>query len=832
MGYVVGDPKCTPFLNERADMGFTENGISARTDDKGIPYISIGLMNKGNKEVTDGLVELFIENDPIWQDKIDIPANGEIVLNISSEDEPIIGTYHFMVRLNGDESIWEFDPNNNLLERFMTVNSIPKMEISIDNQQIFRTERFNITVLIEDEDSDISFEGLVLEIRSSIETIYVPELVGEDESSNSRTYHLEFIPPWDSPLGFYSVWGRYDDPNGSFSEVLLFSSFKVLNNAPVLQGEIPIIETPRSEPFRVNLSWYDPDTPDGDLDLEVYVSRPISGRIEPGYINLTSNHSAEYLFDIPVSELSGTWTISASATDRDGSVILWEDTIDKFNELPEMNIINGSGAEITRLEDYSFEVTYSDPEGRAATEIDLKVYGPIASGPDQIVLERELAMDDGEVRSLTPSVRNLAVGDYSLIADFIDDDRGAGQLMVEPLFRIIPLAPTISSPVIYHSDGEGPPGDLFVKGSSISIGIPIDDPDTLGRPLFTSAVLGLPDGTERELPLEHKGDGIYRTRIQTDGTWAVGVHSLDLKVSDADGMNDSLRVDSLFTLIADFPILEEAKVDIALNGSYSMEVSLGVLSSSSIPSSVKVFLFNGNGTTISEIQLQQAAGFGLWTAKGVIEGIPANGSVMIVDDLGRIMWANGTVIIDLEEETESPEKTEDPDEEADPMVMIMAAIILVMILLILVLLVLVIRRNREASMKAPPPMGHHLPAPSIHSGLPVSEKARLPPGAANRETGSGPNLPPGRYLETGDSYHHPSLDKTPQVKEDKEKVIEMSEEEEEVDVPHQAPEPLKEDMDEIPAAPEPILEDRDKIPSETQIPEPPEEGEDGSSVNL
>ncbi len=807
MGYVVGDPKCTPYLNERGDMGFSQElpPLETFVDDNGDPYVTIRLHNKGNSEVREGQVELLLEGYPVWKGRVNIPARGDALINISSVDEPIIGSHRFMIILNGDEAIWEYDEKNNVLEMNLTVNSIPTLDLKINEQEVYRTSPLNIETEIADVDNDITLDGLSIKISGPLGMIHTPAIIRSTNMTGSLSLLMAFSPPWNATLGFYTIRGRYDDPNGSFSESLLYSSFKVLNMAPTISGEVPLEEVPRSSEFQVNLTWKDDDTPDDDLEIDIYATRTMGGRIKPISVNATSNNSVECTFTIPITELSGTWSIIASATDRDGAISSWESNVKTFNEKPSMEVVAGMGQNITRLDTASFTIRYNDPEERAASQIDLKVFGPTGSGGEEIVLERELSLENEEERTFTISARSLAIGDYALRLFYEDDERAGADISFQPLFTVNPIAPEIMEPAVSYTGGDGPPGGSFIKGNTISINIPINDIDIVGDPLIVDAVIGLPSGETRELVLTNRGDGNYRAKIPTEG-WEVGPYSLDILVTDGDGMTSSLSVDILFELKADLPLFDEGEVFVRSNNSADAEIFISVTLSSSRPVSVELFLYDGNDTLIGEFYLTESSGFGLWQGNGTIDGNPIRGSIRVIDDIGRTIWMNETLTFRFEEKDSNPDVSEDvPEDEQDYLIFILIAVVAFMIILIAVL-ILVVTRSKRSRMMAPPPMTTSLPPASGHASLPQVQTAALPPGSTNEISGPAPinELPPGKIMENGGSYHRP-VEQAPVPKTDEHKPAEnnIAEDGHPTDVPR-PPEPAPHQEGEMPQAPAPI----------------------------
>ncbi len=762
MGYVVGDPKCTPFLNERPDMGFKEGVEPVQTlvDEEGTPYISINLHNKGNNDVEKGKVELFLDGGSIWNEKVTIPAGEDLIINITSEEEPIAGTHEFTLILNGDASIWEYDPSNNEFKEILTVNSVPELSMEIERSSLSRTEVLNITVSVTDPDSDISLNNLYLSIEDPLGRESEPESVSEEIGEGSTTYAMRFIPPWNATQGFYSVSGTYTDPNGSFSREILFSAFRVLNHEPSLTGEISLQEVPRGDSFRVNLTWEDPDTPDGALEISMHASNSLGKRIEPDDFVRTSDNTGFYNITIPARENSGSWILSAEVKDRDGSAAEWSETMRTYNLPPEMILVEGSGQNITRLEDASFTLGYTDPEGLASDGISAMVVGPMEGGGGTTVLERELELDDGDEASLTVDGSGLAIGRYVLRVDYQDDEREGGTLTVDPLFNVLPIAPNISGPMVSYQGSQGEPGGSFLKGESISFSVEAEDPDGGVVPLSVEGVLISPEGEEREVFLESRGGNIFRARITTDGTWETGPYSLMIYAIDSDGQNDTYFEEILFILEAEYPVFDQGEIRIFSNRTFTAEVTIQSFQSSSVPVKIALYMLDENGSELGRFDLLEEGGFGSWQGEGLMENDPVSASLLVEDDIGRTFWINGTfeILIDEDDIPIDDDVREDNGTDNTLLMIIIAGSVILLVILLAVLFIVLTRKGSTKGMVPAPPLATPLPGQE-DGGLPSPNSTPgLPSGGTQQNQmgpGESPALPPGSTLEEGGSYHRP-----------------------------------------------------------------------------
>ncbi|RLF69603.1 MAG: hypothetical protein DRN57_00260 [Thermoplasmata archaeon] len=766
MGYVVGDPKCTPYLDERPDMGFsdTPQPVRALVDENGIPHLSMSLHNKGRGDVVDGLVELFVDNTSVWKERVSISAGGDLVINISSVDEPLIGHHMFRVVLNGDRSIWEYDFKNNQWEGELTVNSIPTLDISLEDFNAVRTVPFDFWATVSDDDGDVEYENLDVMITGPLAKVYEPQLVNTTVDGVSKSFMLRFVPPWNASIGYYSVEGRYVDPMGSFSEQLLYSRFKVLNHEPSINGTLGLPDEgngiPRGGTFLLNVSWSDPDSQEGSIIPTAHAERALGGRIDPVNFTMTGSGQGSFLFELPVNEASGEWGLVTTITDRDGGTASWSAEIMTFNIPPSIVLVDSGPRNITRLQETHFTIRYLDPEGSSAKDARIAVFGP-AEGDGTTIFEKEMTLQSGREETFTISGASLALGTYSLTTTVEDDERADATLRVDELFHVSGTPPIIGEPVISYEEGDGPPGGSFTRGASISVMIPVSDPDESVMPPAVAAVLSDPGDNEREIYLKNQGSGAYAARISTDGTWEVGIYSLRVTAVDQDGFSALLEVGNLFSLDADYPIFDEGSVTVHPNLTTEAEIYIAVFPASSRPVSVTLILLDGNDSVVGEMELHEGAGFGLWEGNGIASGLPLRGALHVIDDLGREIWMNET--LDFQYPSPGgdvgPSSLSPDDTGPDLLVFFLVLGILLLSGLVAVISIIAYRSSRERRMMAaPPPSALPLLHESSRQTLPGSSGASLPPagsGAGTEAKGAPAPLPPGQQLEEGGSYHRP-----------------------------------------------------------------------------
>ncbi|MBN1538873.1 MAG: TIGR03790 family protein, partial [Candidatus Thermoplasmatota archaeon] len=366
MGTVIGDPKCTPFINERPDMGpaLDTDPIWTWVDEDGTPGITVVIHNKGNRPVEQGAVRFFMEGTALFHEEImDIPAGGKVEIDLSSTDHPIVGKHTFTVLLDPDNNVWEYDEKNNRIEAYLEVNAVPRLEIELPSTRVVRTEPFSIMVSIQDPDGDISPGNLEFLITGPTGENYTPLLNWTNGNTTMFMAEYLFIPPWDAAIGFHSLEIRYTDPRGSFDLQDLGPSIRVVNAEPSVLGSLPLELVERGGGIDLNITWSDPDTPDGMLDLEVFAESSSGGKRSLSEMVMTSNWSATCSYMIPSVEPSGTWTFTANVRDRNGDGASWSGYIRSYNRPPTLEVISGTGSIVTRLSSARFTLGYEDPEG-------------------------------------------------------------------------------------------------------------------------------------------------------------------------------------------------------------------------------------------------------------------------------------------------------------------------------------------------------------------------------------------------------------------------------------------------------------------------------------
>ncbi|MEA3558307.1 MAG: TIGR03790 family protein, partial [Candidatus Thermoplasmatota archaeon] len=390
MGTVIGDPKVTPFINERPDMGPTieTDPIYTWVDEEGTSWVTFAIHNKGGRAVEQGMVQLFMEGDAKFKEVlVDMEPGETLYLNISSEEEQILGQHEFTAVLDVNDEVWEYDEKNNEFSENLTVNHRPEMSVNVPTSEVRRTDKIGISFNITDLDLDLSTDGIDILITGPGGALLYPTLEYSSLSGSLLTAEYSHTPVWNATLGFYSMEVTYTDPQGSFVYQKLFGSFKVINYDPSLSGNITTENVHRGGYVTVELLWSDPDTPDGSLVLSSFAEDPMGSKIEPENIIPGSAFNTSVIYHIPPDFPAQTWVFSAMVQDKNGGYAEWSSLLRTFNREPSIEVLSGTGSRITRLESVSFSIKYSDPEGQASEELNIIVFGPEGSPSTTIIYD-------------------------------------------------------------------------------------------------------------------------------------------------------------------------------------------------------------------------------------------------------------------------------------------------------------------------------------------------------------------------------------------------------------------------------------------------------------
>lgn len=764
MGTVIGDPKVAPFMNERADMGpaLDREPLYTWVDEEGTSWLTLAVHNKGGRDVEEGLVRFFMEGRTLFHEEtVSIRSGETILINISSEDEPILGHHEFTVEMDPPDEVWEFDEKNNVIIRNLSIDRRPELEVLLDRGEISRTETVEILVNITDPDLDMVLDGLDIHLEGPSGQIHTPELISEKVVGENLEAVFHFTPLWNFTLGFYSLEARYTDPQGSFAADILFGALKVINALPTLNGSLDEDEVERGGTVDVLLNWEDPDTPDGGLQLLSYLEDSAGEKLEPSLLNFTGNYTATVTFQLPPEKFSQTWVFHSSVEDDDGGLSEWTSLIRSYNRPPVLNILNGTGSNITRLGSVVFSMEFIDPEGQRSDDINIRVFGPEGSPGAVLVYDDDHILESGEVMDLTISGFGLGLGNYTLEIDFSDDQDLGATLSIPSAFTVYNLDPVYEGISMKYPSGEGSMGQTFMRGSSTTMTLSCFDPDGSGDPLEVTGSL-VHNGTGEAIPLrfETRGSTVYNTKASTDGNCELGGYHLEVDIKDRDGASIHINIADVFFIDSEQPFFQFGEMFIDLNLTSDVEVVLGYEFGSTMPSNVIVHLIDGNGTLYDSLQLVSRGGLNIWIGEFSLESIPASLNLEIIDDIGRSSWSNNTIEID-EERRPAPVDSNDTSSGSDNglLYILLALVAVILLIALLLVMVIVLRPRQEHNGMIPaPPMGVPLqPAPGP-VGLPQAAAPSLPP-AVESSTLDPPSqegiLPPGQELIDGSSYHRP-----------------------------------------------------------------------------
>ncbi|MFO8052303.1 MAG: TIGR03790 family protein [Thermoplasmatota archaeon] len=754
MGTVIGDPKVTPFINERPDMGpsLDRDPLYTWVDEKGTSWLTLVLHNKGGRTVEQGKVKLYMEGGILFHERtLDLGPNETIHINISSEDAPILGPHRFRAELDPDDEVWEYDETNNEIVKNLTVNHRPELDISISTNEVRRTESLRFFINITDMDMDPSTDRLDLVIEGPGGDIMEPELVSFTGEQEILSAVYSFSPPWNSTLGFYSVRGHYTDPEDSYDEEVLFGAFKVVNFVPSLIGSITSDDVPRGGQVDIELEWDDPDTPDGSLEMEAHAEDPMGSEIDPDEIRYGSNHNATLIFSIPPEYPARTWQFFALVQDKDGGYAEWSSLLRTYNREPTLEVLEGVGSSITRLEQATFRIRYTDPEGQPSDGVSVTAYGPEGAPSTTVIYQEDHDLRSNEELELRISGFGLQPGNYTLEIEY-SDDQSLGDILVLPsALEIVNMPPTFENITVNYPLGEGEPGGILMRGESITFTLTGMDPDGSGDPLEVSGHL-IRGSQKISVRFDARGSSAYGSRVSTDGSWDVGEYSLSVELVDADGAVVRKVFAPIFHLDAEMPTFQFGEVRVDLNLSADIEVILGKAIGATEPTMVEAYFLDINGSGIIETALSGQSD--IWTGHVQLERRPETVNIRIIDELNRSTWVNGSVSLEIEEEPASS-GSEDTTEENGNDLFLILLILLATILVLMALLILVLlagRKREDTELTPAPPMGA-IRNGDTGEGLPQSPHPSLPPSGGGDESNTA--LPPGKELIDGSSYHRP-----------------------------------------------------------------------------
>ncbi|MDG6225580.1 MAG: TIGR03790 family protein [Candidatus Thermoplasmatota archaeon] len=736
MGTVIGDPKCAPYINVRPDMGFNGTSpISAKVDDEGSPYIELELFNKGLSPVKNGLVELFMDGILVDSMRIDIAPGSSLSLEygFSRIGPHMQGVHDLEAVLNSDASFLEYDPNNNFHTSRVRVNTIPSVSIITDRVDVYRTGSVIFDVTVMDPDGDMENGSLALDIGSPPQEIPDAELIEAVHRGNVSSFRYELIVPYDAMTGLYTVKATYTDPQGSRASGLLDGgSFRVLNALPTLLGFLNVTEVNRGTPFSIDLAWYDPDTPDGNLTVKTTLIGSTQRRIHLESPMRTSNNTGSYTIYIPVEYPSQTWNISSEAVDADGAVGTWYSEIRTVNGAPFISIITSPPFEVTRLDVLNISFTYNDPEGLQPEDLNLEVIEISEDDITAALLSDRPRPVSGSEYASSLNCRYLPVGTYSIVITAKDDENAVDRMELHDALKVVNIPASILNLTVAHSSY---PSGVIFRGSYVTVTVEAVDPDDAGfGPRLTGHVEA--EGfASREFQMEKKGGNIYSGRIATGNDWPVGPYSIRIEAIDDMLELTTMVSEAAFRLDARMPEPLASSLMIYPNGSYIASAEFGLVSGGSRIVEAYLDMIDAEGREF-RIELEEGPTNSVWTASGITNIKPVNATLTMIDHLGRMATYEDLTVIDA---VVLP-SIEVPKKENWGSLLISMALLLVGIILLIALLLIMYFRRGKRMRPAPPAVG-----PFDH---------RIPPPFSG---GNGTEaLPKASELSDGTIYHPPA----------------------------------------------------------------------------
>ena len=242
------------------------------------------------------------------------------------------GYYDFRARLNdseGNYSQWLYE-NDSLLV-FSTRPKVIDLELS--NYSVYRTNSVFLYVNgtdYETPESMLTFYGQYKPHNDNTWT----ELTGEYNNSNNR-WQCEFITIENSTLGVYDFSAKFtDNESASSNWVYLNDSLQVLNNPPVISGDLDNIKV-NITPIIIDLSQYESDIEDSDEALTWSVNETKK------YDYLESVSIIDSINDtlqiVPIVNVTGEVDIELTLTDKDGGTATKSDiTINVDSRITEL----------------------------------------------------------------------------------------------------------------------------------------------------------------------------------------------------------------------------------------------------------------------------------------------------------------------------------------------------------------------------------------------------------------------------------------------------------------------------------------------------------------
>ncbi|MEA3559160.1 MAG: hypothetical protein U9R75_07910, partial [Candidatus Thermoplasmatota archaeon] len=717
MGTMIGDPKCAPFSDLRSDPRIADDPILYWIDDDGTPRVRCQVQNDGSVDLSDVPVEIMVDGRPPIEIKVDIAAMSTTGINLTVEG----GVHEINITIDPDRESRDRNESNNYHSERVSVNHVPRVSMykvvppASDNRTFSRT----IVVDVEDPDEIASPGGVDLTFTAPDGSIFSPVFSNRTISSGTTSLNYVWAIPWNAPLGRYDALCEYRDSNGSMDRVHLDPLFHVRNNLPELFGEVSTNEMARGGNFTVDLSWLDPDTPDGSLTVKIEVSGSVEGEIEPISINRTLN-SAQYTYDLDPDVCSEQISITARVIDRDGAYDAWDAEISTLNGVPD-GMILGVGADITRSESTIFSVYYVDPEGQPSREASIGLWGPKGASSEIEAVSFDLDLLPMEEYELLIHGVELEIGSYDLLFNFMDDEYSHGSVRYENALNVTNAPPSIENVSLFVLSSQMEQGSGIERSGTVTVSVIVDDPDFPGWGMDLCGSIEGENGFRRgDLEFHKIGQFEFEIDLRTDQDWPVNEpFSLELFLTDDQGSEDTLYVPGIFFLYTEPPVMVDMAVDLDGTMNVTITVSFSQGPGGSLPEKVVIVLTDENGTLLEEELITCSGGF-LWELTARVYSVPIGISIMVIDDSGTVSYWNDTLSIEDPRLTVGPIGSNEPEGSPGGMVLWIFMISLFVLLIIAgVLIFFVISRRRSGQDHAvnPPGMSSSLMGHEGQAGL-------------------------------------------------------------------------------------------------------------------
>jgi uncharacterized protein (TIGR03790 family) len=754
MGTVIGDPKCTPYLAQRADMGFGDVPLSTGVDTKGRPYITLSLFNKGGALVANGLVELYMDGTLLDSRQVPIPQGDHLNITypFADLDYDIQGPHVFKAVLNSDRTVWQYDVSNDVWEENITVDTMPTMFIEVqDGLTIVRTHTGHFNVTIMDRDMDMPINGPEIVVEDPVNAEVAPVLMSTEDIEGGKVYRYALYFPFDAVLGFYDISTSYADPAGSPTNALVKSAIKAVNALPTMEGSLSTGETMRGTEVLLNLSWFDEDTPGGELEMSTTVAGLPGVRLEAGLPEMTSNWSCTYRIAIPPELASQSYTVNAKLTDRDSAMTAWTGTFGTWNGPPTISILGGVPGTFTRLDVVPLVLNYTDPEGQGPESFTIEVVEQVSPDVSTVIYSQQIEPESGIPFSHGISCKYMPLGRMDLKLSCKDDEGGDFSITVPGAITIVNIPVDLSFHSIQFRSADGEPGGPLIRGDTLTLSMDAEDPDDSGAGITVRGIVM--DGMEEaySFDLEWKGGKLFTGRVLTSRDWSAGTYWIEIKAADDAGDETRLVMDPAFVITTGPPEFDSGSVRV--DTWQNMNISLALMPGSGQCYPVKVVsTIHGGQGEIARFNLTGSSSGLVWTYFGPAPFIPNASSLTVTDDTGRTTTFNGSMAIEVSPPIEGPKDDGRSGSNDILLIAMIALLVLVMVMVIAIVLVIVLRP--KAMLPAPMmPVPGMAPAP-VKSALDGPVQGALPGPAP-------PMLPPPSELVDGSHYHSPTLRTSP-----------------------------------------------------------------------